>query len=237
MYHEQCPAYPCYCSTLLFGSLHSVGHGVHCPLSSCKNSLREATQCLCPATRSYLQRSALERAVLRNMCSFQLPLPLPHRVWRPSLVEACAAKIHRFPGDVRHAKSTVCARAHPHQTARRAGGLFKTIALRHTHFRQSMPGKDAQEQRPRFVPVKERQWRLAVQGQPVHITIPRRVNPQPLHLSLTLPRNTRCHARVCFPTPPSLFLPFSHSNHRANLYAIREFVCAPILSIYLAPNL
>ena len=77
MYHEQCPAYPCYCSTLLFGSLHSVGHGVHCPLSSCKNSLREATQCLCPATRSYLQRSALERAVLRNMCSFQLPLPLP----------------------------------------------------------------------------------------------------------------------------------------------------------------
>ena len=76
MYHEQCPAYPCYCSTLLFGSLHSVGHGVHCPLSSCKNSLREATQCLCPATRSYLQRSALERAVLRNMCSFQLPLPL-----------------------------------------------------------------------------------------------------------------------------------------------------------------
>ena len=130
MYHEQCPAYPCYCSTLLFGSLHSVGHGIHCPLNSCKNSLREATQCLCPATRSYLQRSALERAVLRNMCSFQLPLPLPHRVWRPSLVEACAAKIHRFPGDVRHAKSTVRARAHPNHTARRAGGLFKTIALR-----------------------------------------------------------------------------------------------------------
>ena len=196
-----------------------MGHGVHCPLSSCKNSLREATQCLCPATRSYLQRSALERAVLRNICSFQLPLPLPSRVWRPSLVAACAAKIHRFPGDMRHAKSTVCARAHPHQTARRAGGLFKTIALRHTRFRQSMPGKDAQEQRPRFVPVKERQWRLAVQGQPVHITIPRRVNPQH-SISHSLYHATPDPMRGCVFDPPPLFLHFSHSNHRANLYAI-----------------
>ena len=52
-----------------------MGHGVHCPLRSRKSSLQEATQCLCPAARSHLQRSALERAVLRSMCSFQLPPP------------------------------------------------------------------------------------------------------------------------------------------------------------------
>jgi len=43
---------------------------------------------------------------------------------------AYRAKIHRFPGDVRHAKNTVCARAHSYRKARQAGGLFKTIALR-----------------------------------------------------------------------------------------------------------
>jgi hypothetical protein len=58
--------------------------------------------------------------VLRNIFSFQ----------SFSLVAAYPAKIHRFPGDVRHAKSTVFARYHSHHTARRAEGLFKTITLR-----------------------------------------------------------------------------------------------------------
>ena len=85
MYHEQCPAYPCYCSTLLFGSLNSVGHGIHCPLSSCKNSLREATQCLCPATIFNVPRSREQCCVIcaRSSC----PSPSPPRVWPLPLLQ------------------------------------------------------------------------------------------------------------------------------------------------------
>jgi len=209
MYHEQCPAYPCYCSTLLFGSLNSVGHGVHCPLSSCKNSLREATQCLCPATRSYLQRSALERAVLRNMCSFQFPSP---RVWRPSLVAACRQEhLERprppppyFPASWRlvqdHRATTYALQAeHDRQGRVRAATPFragKGAALAARRARSTSTNHNTAASQP-----------------PTHS----------ISHSLTLPLNTRCHARVCFPILHSLS-PFSNSNHRENLHAIREFV-------------
>ena len=43
-YNVQYPASYCYWSTHIFGSFHSVGHGVHYSLSSCKSILREGTQ-------------------------------------------------------------------------------------------------------------------------------------------------------------------------------------------------
>jgi len=68
------------------------------------------------------------------------------------------------------------------------------------------------------------------------ISIPRRVNPQPLFLSHSLYRATPKAMRGVF-FLSFLALSFPHSNHRATRYVIREFVCTPSLSLSLSRTL
>jgi hypothetical protein len=90
-YDEQYPASSCIWSTHCFGSLHSVGHhGLHCPLSSCKRSLRKNPRSIMIQTDHVLPQLHLSplsfltppfivprtrEQYCGSMCSLQFPPP------------------------------------------------------------------------------------------------------------------------------------------------------------------